>query len=248
MRKTVLLAALGLLCLAATAQAGNLMEFNRMKYAAEQGDPNAMAELALSLYNGNFQGMRLEQNYDEAYQWLRKADGASGGNAELEYLIGRSFQYGQGTPQSLENARYWYDAAARRGSGQARDALQEIGGGGGYPVPVIGQDPPPVPVIGGGVGPVEPPHHHDPGVDRLMRAAHEGNADAQYQLGMALLEGEHGLPHDASTAFHWIHQSAEQGYGRAERQLSEMYQRGIGTRHSSHEAREWDHRARRQGF
>lgn len=291
-RKAFLLIGLCVLCCTAQARAGNIIEFNRLHYAAQQGDAQAMLEVGKALYTGQFRGMTMTPNYGEAYSMLRKGDAATGErDGEAQYYIGKCFENGQGVEHSYDNARYWYGMAVTRGYPPAEYALKQLdhisgygggigtgahdgGYGGGYGGGIgtgahdggsygggigtgahVGGD------YGGGygsgigggalvndTGPVEPAYHHDPAAARLMRAAEQGRADAQYQLGMAYLRGEHGLPHDDSTAFHWVHESAERGYGRAERELSDMYMKGIGVRHSRHEAMMWDRRARKQGF
>lgn len=280
---------MGVLCLASTAWAGSRMiEFNRLEYAAEQGDPQAMFEVGKVYFTGNFQGYNHQQDYNRAYSWLRKADAAAPGRIpEAAFLIGQCFERGYGIQQSYINAKDWYESAVRHGYGMAQDALNRVeremgpgigqgagsgggigsgagyGGGGGIGSGAgygggIGDGAGYGGGIGGGAGmgspfvndtgPVEPPRHHDPAMDRLMRAAEQGRADAQYQLGMVFLNGEHGSHSDPSSAFHWIYEAAEQGYGRAERQVSQMFMQGIGVRHNRREAMEWDMRARRQGF
>lgn len=276
MKKFILVLAMTVVCLASTAMAqSGIIEFNRTLYAAQQGNPDAMFEVGKVFFTGDNHGFNMAKDYDKAYNWLHRVASAYPGRyPEAEFLTGRCFEWGAGAPQNFDNAAYWYQTALNHGYGEAAEALRHLshlghGGnsGGGIGSGVTwdgnngGNDIPTIPNIGDGAGyagglpglvnntgPAEPPFHHDPNLDRLMRAAQDGRADAQYQLGMAYLNGEHGLPHDDSTAFHWIHNAAEQNYGRAERQLSEMYMRGIGVRHSRGEAVMWDHRARRQGF
>jgi TPR repeat protein len=58
-------------------------------------------------------------------------------------------------------------------------------------------------------------------------AAEQGHKDAQYNLGMKLLEGR-GVRKDASEASHWFRQSAAQGDGWAMNNLGHLYQKGYG--------------------
>lgn len=254
MKRTFLIMALGVLVLASNAMAGALVELNMLRSAAQQGDRHAMYEVGRALLTGEFRGHEIGRNPSEAFGYLNEMTNRSrmsdaNAPADVWFMLGECYERGDGTGRDLGAARNHYRQAADMGYGPARDALDRVERQlnppqqGGYDG---GQ------VFGSSTinmtGPVEPPRHHDAGVDRLVRAAEQGRPDAQFQLGMAFLNGEHGLPSDPTQAFHWVHEAAERGYGQAERELSNMYMQGIGVRHSRGEAIHWDHRARAQGF
>lgn len=221
MRK-MLVATLAVLCIASQAWANDLIDFNRIQYAAENGDWQAALQVGKAFYNGQFRSHAISRDYNQAYKYLRKGNaGEPTGNhdPEAEYMIGMCFLNGTGVAYSVDNAKYWLQSAANSGYGPARQALNQLPSGydGGLS-PVVST-----------LGPVEPPRHHDPRLDRLMQAAESGYADAQYQLGMAYLRGEHGLPQDPRQAYHWLHEAAMQGNRDARREMTRMHHYGIGS-------------------
>jgi hypothetical protein len=56
-----------------------------------------------------------------------------------------------------------------------------------------------------------------------------------------------GVPQDYSQAFFWYRKAAEQGYAKAEFDLSSMYYKGLGTSQDYAEARRWCIKAAKQG-
>ncbi|KAI9142365.1 HCP-like protein, partial [Paraphysoderma sedebokerense] len=90
--------------------------------AAEQGHPEA--ELALSgWYLTGCEGI-LRQSDEQAYAWARKA--ADKGLSKAEYAVGYYSEMGIGVPQSLDEARRWYQRAAAQGNRKAMQRLQEL--------------------------------------------------------------------------------------------------------------------------
>jgi len=63
--------------------------------------------------------------------------------------------------------------------------------------------------------------------DPLIRAAEQGDAEAQYNLGEAYTKGE-GIPQDYAEAVKWTRKAAEQDYPRAQYNLGEAYEIGWG--------------------
>ena len=61
----------------------------------------------------------------------------------------------------------------------------------------------------------------------LRKAAQQGHAEAQVQLGVCFQSGT-GVPADAEQAFEWFRKAAEQGNPRGQLQLGLAYQRGRG--------------------
>jgi len=85
-----------------------------------------------------------------------------------------------------------------------------------------------------------------PGGDlALLSAAEEGDAKAQYQLGVAYQRGE-GTTSDLALAYKWIEKSALQGYAEAQFALGHMHQGGRGALQSFPLAFKWYEQAAQQ--
>jgi TPR repeat protein len=78
------------------------------------------------------------------------------------------------------------------------------------------------------------------------RQAEQGDAEAQYNLGMLYYEG-HGVTQDYATARHWWEQAAAQGNARALYRLGVLYQKGRGAPQDDATAREWFEKSAVQG-
>ena len=69
-------------------------------------------------------------------------------------------------------------------------------------------------------------------------AAEQGQAEAQYNLGMLYLKGL-GVARDPDEAFRWLRLAADQGQADAEFQVGLMLEKGVGVRQNYAEARFW---------
>jgi TPR repeat protein len=72
----------------------------------------------------------------------------------------------------------------------------------------------------------------------LMKAAEQGDAKAQDNLGIMYHEGQ-GVPQDDSQALDWYRKAAEQGYAKAQLNLGFMYYNGQGVPINYVEAFKW---------
>ena len=79
-----------------------------------------------------------------------------------------------------------------------------------------------------------------------LQAAAQGNAAAQFDLGMMYENGE-GVRQDYAEAVRWYRQAAEQGYARAQNNLGLMYVIGRGVRQDLALAQEWYGKACQNG-
>ncbi|HHX2522660.1 TPA: tetratricopeptide repeat protein, partial [Neisseria subflava] len=70
------------------------------------------------------------------------------------------------------------------------------------------------------------------------RAAEQGNADAQVNLGLMYANGQ-GVRQDDAQAVQWYRQAAEQGDAQAQGLLGIAYGSGYGVRQDSALAQEW---------
>jgi len=75
--------------------------------------------------------------------------------------------------------------------------------------------------------------------ERLFRPlAEQGNANAQYNLGVMYFKGE-GVPQDYAQAALWYRKAAEQGYAEAQSAMGEAYYKGQGVPQDFAEAYFW---------
>ena len=82
---------------------------------------------------------------------------------------------------------------------------------------------------------------------RLFRPlAEQGNAGAQYNLGMMHAKGQ-SVPKDYREAAKWFQLAAEQGDARAQYNLGWMSTMGFGVQQNDQEALKWYRRAAEQG-
>lgn len=75
-------------------------------------------------------------------------------------------------------------------------------------------------------------------IDEIRRPAEQGNAEAQYYLGMCYYGGT-GVPQDFSEAAKWFHLAAEKGNLNAQYQLGMCYLRGEGVPQDVTSAVKW---------
>jgi TPR repeat protein len=80
----------------------------------------------------------------------------------------------------------------------------------------------------------------------LTKAANQGYAPAEYELGRIYLYGR-GTPIDYAQALLWDRKAAEKGDPRAQRDLAFMYERGFGVAADPAQAAEWNRKAAMQG-
>jgi len=81
---------------------------------------------------------------------------------------------------------------------------------------------------------------------RNLRWAEQGNAAAQYNLGLMYDQGK-GVKQDRAEAARWYRRAAEQGILFAQYNLGALYDKGEGVKQNHMEAAEWYLRAAEQG-
>lgn len=77
--------------------------------------------------------------------------------------------------------------------------------------------------------------------------AEQGNAKAQYNLGVMYHKGE-GVPQDYNETMKWFRMAAVQGYAMAQYNLGSMYHKGEGVAQDYAETMKWYRRAAEQGL
>lgn len=80
----------------------------------------------------------------------------------------------------------------------------------------------------------------------FSRAAEQGHAGAQFNLGLLFAEG-HGVPQDSAKAAEWFTRAAEQGNVDAQNNLGVMYLIGEGVERDASKAIAWFEKAAAQG-
>ncbi len=83
-------------------------------------------------------------------------------------------------------------------------------------------------------------------LQRARPLAEQGNANAQYNMGVIYDEG-YGVERDYAKAREWYKKAAAQNYAKAEHNLGVMYQEGHGVQADSAAAARWFKRAARHG-
>ena len=78
-------------------------------------------------------------------------------------------------------------------------------------------------------------------------AANQGNAEAQFNLGVMYEQGQ-GVPQDYAAAVKWYRLAAEQGNAQAQLNLGAMYDNGPGVTQGYVQAVAWYRKGAEQGF
>ena len=79
-------------------------------------------------------------------------------------------------------------------------------------------------------------------VEKAQRDAEDGNADAQFKLGVMYYEGD-GVPQDFAEARRWFEKAAAQGNAEAQYNLGVMHENGQGGPQDKRAAKEWFRKA-----
>jgi hypothetical protein len=85
-----------------------------------------------------------------------------------------------------------------------------------------------------------------PNLDALIAKAEQGDAQAQFSLGMMYRKGV-GVSKNCANAFKWLKKAAEQGHSNAQILLGTMYDSGEGVEQNEQEALKWYKKTCRTG-
>ncbi len=83
-------------------------------------------------------------------------------------------------------------------------------------------------------------------IGELSAKAAQGDAEAQFQLGMRYRNGD-GVPKNYAHAFKWLQKASEQGNARAQSEFGLMHEGGLGTVVNYEEAVKWYRKSAEQG-
>ena len=84
-------------------------------------------------------------------------------------------------------------------------------------------------------------------LDATLKAAEQGDAEAQFNLGLMYDDGK-GVPHDNTESVKWFRKAAEQGYAKAQHRLGFAYLIGQGVPKNDVEGVKWYRKAAEQGY
>lgn len=174
------------------------------------------ASLAIADYD---QGVReLQQNnYASALYEFRQS--AETGDPDAQYRLAEMYQAGVGTPQKADKANKWYRLAADSSHPAAQMQLANR---------YLQDD-------------------NDGDAARwYARAAAQGEAQAQFRLGLLYLEGR-GVEQDDAQAAKWLNEAAQQGVTAAQNNLGSLYESGRGVTQDNGEAVRWYNQAAKAG-
>ena len=163
-----------------------------LKLMAKVGDIDAQMELARRY----FVGQGLEQSYQEAYLWFRRA--AEQEAVQAQTVLGFMYANGLGTHSNEIKACLWFRRAAEQGDhdAQFRLGLCYYAGFG------VEQD-------------------FELALNWLSLAENQGNSNAQYLLGFMYQQGE-GVSANLSDAIVWYRKAAANGNRSAAEELAEL--------------------------
>ena len=82
----------------------------------------------------------------------------------------------------------------------------------------------------------------NPNINSYRKAANQGDAEAQFNLGLTYKEGQE-VQQDNKMAAKWYQKAAQQGHITAQFNLGLLYQDGKGIRQNKTNAKEWYGRA-----
>jgi hypothetical protein len=188
------------------------------KKAADQGSVLSQYKLSV-LYTS---GEGVEKNDVIAFSWCLCA--AEQGYALAQYESGINYLHGYGVDKSIITAARWFSKAADQ---QLPEAQFELGDC--YLVGIDGFNGDP-----------------NKAIDLYLKAANQGYAKAQCQLGYMYTDGT-GTRKDYGQAVYWLRQAADQDDLGGQAALAAMYKNGHGVKQSDEDAMFWFSKSADQG-
>lgn len=143
---------------------------------------------------------------------------AESGEAMAQIMLGFLLEHGLGMSPDKEEAKRWYECAAKQDSPAGQYALARF----------IGEEDPTELIAW------------------LQKAAEAGYPPAQFQLGWSYEEG-HSVDRDLNAALRWVTRAADARFFPAMRHLSYMYEEGVGVEADKETAMDIMHRAAEAG-
>ncbi|MBP5682217.1 MAG: toll/interleukin-1 receptor domain-containing protein, partial [Bacteroidales bacterium] len=156
------------------------IDIDEIMSAAKNGNAAAQVALGNCYYNGD----RIDEDYEKAVKWYKKA--ANQGNFQAQNNLGECYRDGEGVEEDIDEAIKWFTLAAEQGDADAQNNLGDC-----Y-------------YNGTGV-----PEDTNKAFDWYIKAAGGGNTDAQNSLGEWFRDGEDGEP-NYTEAIKWFRLAAKQ--------------------------------------
>ena len=245
------------------------VDINALKKSAEQGDAKAQYNLGVCYYNGN----GVEKDYQEAVKWWRKA--AEQGDAKAQYNLGVCYSNGDGVEKDYQEAVKWYRKAAEQGIAVAQFNLGLCYDyGNGIPrnkieayIWYVLSSKNRNDYVNKNIKRLESEFgkeqfsevqfrlgayfyskkDYQEAVKWYRKAAEQGDAEAQFYLGLCYSNGD-GVAKDLKEAAKWWRKAAEQGEAAAQYNLGVCYSNGNGVAKNYQEAVKWYRKAAEQGM
>ncbi|MBX9912079.1 MAG: protein kinase [Beijerinckiaceae bacterium] len=176
-------------------------ELEQVFEAFERGADNGWAAAQLALARLCETGRGCAPDPERALELYRKA--ADQGLAEAQYELGRIYENGILLPSDTEESSRWYEKSANGGHAPAlfKRGQAFLAKSGPDQFAIAASD--------------------------FRKAAENGHAEAQFNLGVVLREGK-GVPKDLGEAAAWFKKAADQGFAGAQYQLGLFYDEGLG--------------------
>jgi len=200
-----------------------LSKLETLQREAETGDQKAQTDLGIAYYQ-NQHGAGI--NYEKASKWFEKA--AKEGYAEAQYHLSIMYAKGQHVPNDQKKSFELLKQSAENGHPAAQYYL-----GTAYRDGLLGLHPDKDKALtwigkaaeqafAGTLAGLSASPDLQAFVDWVRKSAAEGNADAQFILGVLYETGIGGVPQDLKEAIQWFEKAARQGHIAARKKLEEL--------------------------
>lgn len=196
--------------------------------AADQGNAEAQDSMG-QIY---LIGQGVEQNKQQAIAWFRKSAGQ--GNSSAMFHLGAAYYNGDGVDIDDSLSYAWFMLAKEAGSPRAAEAIQRAE-----------SELKPSRIIRGYKKIAEMyekggslPENQAEAARWWLRAAKEGDDDAQVAIATKLLNGQ-GVTQDFEQGRYWCHEAAKQNDASGGYCMGYMYQHGLGATSDLKQARKW---------
>ncbi len=193
--------------------------------SADQGNIGAQLCLA-NLYE---RGDGVSKSNEKMFYYYHLA--ADQGSGLAQALVGKCFEEGKGTAKSLERSIQYYQLSSKQNCTYGLEYLANAYKNG----------------LGIEKSTEKAKFYENQAISIIKASAHEGEADAQFQLGLAFLLGD-GVSKSNEKAFYYYKLSAEQNLAEGQFELAECYADGIGVKKSEESAKYYYKLSSDQGF
>lgn len=203
------------------------MSFEEMEEAANEGDSDAMEQLAMAYLNGNDE---IEENPEKAYYWFVKC--AESGNDQAMFNVGLFTAKGFGTERDFGKAAEWMQKAADEGDEDAEvcaeeykklaSAVEKANAGEAQAQADLAAG---LMKLGGSLDQAGEGKDYEESVKWAEKAVAQGNADGYWTLALAYHHGR-GVKKDINKAIELYQKGSEAGSDSCKHNLACEYMSG----------------------